>query len=420
MIKVAKFGGSSLACADNIIRAAEIVLSDEDRRYIVVSAPGKWNEHDEKLTDMLYHAYIEKSEAWTKKAIKRLEELSVKLGVDVDIPQIFDDTAYERGMEFFVSRGEYACGLIFSKYIGYEFIDAAEIIFFHKDGSLDGAKTNAVLRKRLEKCRNAVIPGFYGSLPNGDVKTFSRGGSDITGAIVAGAARADVYENWTDVDGFMLADPEIVGENKNIKNLSYRQLQGLSKMGAGIIHPHAVSPVCGFGIPVSIKNTFAPEKDGTYIEYSEKKCREVTGITGKRGYCTFVVEDFPCSVSNIISEFLKNRAEIERIQACGSAVLITVSADSVEQTRRNLLFSLGGKNRCAYIVDGTALVFVSAKNIKNNFDIVNKTFSALLENEIPLIEGDICQTDGSLTVVIKNEGLLDLAIQVIYNTLKSI
>lgn len=437
MIKVAKFGGSSLSSAENIKKAADIVLSDRDRKYIVVSAPGKLKQQEkkdaaceeglenEKITDLLYRAYYEinnkknneRNSDLLFKIKARFQGIIEELGVSLDINSLFDGINGDVCEDYLVSRGEYICGKIFSQYIGYEFIDAAEVIFFDQKGDLDLIKTALVLGKRLEKTSRAVIPGFYGAMPDGRIKTFSRGGSDISGAILAYAAHADIYENWSDVNGFMLADPEIVGENKTVSRISYRQLQALSKMGAEIIHPSAVAPVCRGGIPINIKNTFSPEKEGTLIEYSEECCEEVSGITVKKGLCTFVAEDYLPPLSTLLSVFSRHNVEIEQIQVCGGDVMITANKRSLKNGKREILYELGRRDGCSYVINDTAILYIQANALNRGLGMAERVFYSLKENNISIKTTAVCHKNGSLTALIDQSKTNDV-IKTVYKTLQ--
>ena len=292
-IKVAKFGGTSLADANQFKQVASIIKSDEARKYIVASAPGKRSKDDIKVTDMLYQCYnmIKNNEDITEifgKISDRYFGIIKDLGIDFDISGELEYTKnamlLHSGRDFAASRGEYLNSLILAKYLGYDFIDAENVIFFKDNGTFDEELTNNILSEELKKHKNAVIPGFYGSMPNGTIKTFSRGGSDVTGAIVARAAAADIYENWTDVSGMKMADPRIVNDPKTIETVTYRELRELSCMGATVLHEDAVFPARVAGIPINIKNTNRPEDKGTMIVAStgsyDKEC-VITGVTGK-------------------------------------------------------------------------------------------------------------------------------------------
>ena len=295
MIKVVKFGGSSLASAGQFAKVGDIIRSDESRKYVVPSAPGKRNAKDTKVTDMLYDCYAAaEAEEEFKPKLKKIKDrydaiingLNLKLSLEEEFRIIAENFAKKAGSDYAASRGEYLNGIIMAAYLGYDFIDAAEVVFFDENGEFDADKTDKVLSARLEKSEKAVIPGFYGAKEDGSVVTFSRGGSDITGSIVAKAAKADMYENWTDVSGFLIADPRIIKNPEVIKVITYRELRELSYMGATVLHEDAVFPVRKAGIPINIRNTNAPEDEGTLIV--ESTCHQskytVTGIAGKKGF----------------------------------------------------------------------------------------------------------------------------------------
>ena len=301
MIKVVKFGGSSLASATQFAKVGRIITSDPERRYVVPSAPGKRNSKDTKVTDMLYACYaLAENDEDFDKELKKIAErydsiingLNLKLSLKDEFEVIEKNFAAKAGSDYAASRGEYLNGIVMANYLGYEFVDAAEVIFFDKDGNFDADKTDKVLSKRLSKVERAVVPGFYGSMPDGSVKTFSRGGSDITGSIVAKAVHATAYENWTDVSGFLIADPRIIDNPEPIKVITYRELRELSYMGAIVLHEDAVFPVRKAGIPINIRNTNAPEDEGTWIV--ETTCHQskytITGIAGKKGFVSVNID----------------------------------------------------------------------------------------------------------------------------------
>ena len=301
MKKIVKFGGSSLASAEQFKKVGDIIRADKSRRYVVPSAPGKRFSGDTKVTDMLYTCY--NAAIREKKFTNQLEEIKARydeiiegLGLDLSLEDEFstirENFGKKVGRDYAASRGEYLNGIIMANYLGFEFIDAAEVILFDEEGRFDGEKTNEVLSKRLETVENAVIPGFYGAMPDGTIKTFSRGGSDLTGSIVAKAAKVDMYENWTDVSGFMIADPRIISNPKSIEAITYKELRELSYMGATVLHEDAIFPIRKEGIPINIRNTNAPDDKGTLIV--EATCRHpkytITGIAGKQGFASITIE----------------------------------------------------------------------------------------------------------------------------------
>ncbi len=302
-LKVAKFGGSSLADAEHFAKVRDIVLSDPDIRYVVPSAPGRRFKEDSKVTDMLYqcHRLVERNQSHEEvfqKIIQRYMDIYCALDLDFDFYGLLLETGDQirrlKNPDFAASRGEYLNGILLSHYLGWDFIDAQNVIKFDRQGVFASEWTNEIMAEELSKHEHAIVPGFYGSYPNGDVHTFSRGGSDITGAIVARASKADVYENWTDVSGFLMADPNIVENPKCIRELSYRELRELSYMGATVLHEDAIFPVHKASIPTNIRNTNDPSDPGTMIvpKVSENRHRDqrITGIAGHKNFTLITID----------------------------------------------------------------------------------------------------------------------------------
>ena len=299
---VCKFGGTSLADGNNIRRAAEIALSDPSRKFVVVSAPGKRFSEDVKVTDLLYASYTESrdkkgcGEAFAR-IRKRFCSIVEELGIDFDIGAVLDETqeaiARSDSADFAASRGEYLNARIMAALTGREFVDAKDIIFFDERGMFDEKKSYPRIAERLFAAKEAIVPGFYGTGADGRIRTFSRGGSDISGAIVARAVNADLYENWTDVSGFLACDPRIVQNPQKIEVISFKELRELSYMGANVLHAEAIFPVRKGDIPIRIKNTFRPEDAGTIILPSKKYVPHgniVTGIAGKKDFTVIYLE----------------------------------------------------------------------------------------------------------------------------------
>lgn len=300
-IKTVKFGGSSLASGEQFRKVRDIITADPVRRYVVPSAPGKRFKDDAKVTDLLYACYEKASRGESIAPIfdrirERYDSIISDLGLDMtldsDYAEIESALIHKIGRDYAASRGEYLNGKILAHYLGYDFIDAADVIFFREDGDFDSEKTNEILSAVLKRHTHAVIPGFYGSMPNDTIKTFSRGGSDITGSIVARASSSAIYENWTDVSGFLMADPRIVNDPKAISTITYRELRELSYMGANVLHSESIFPVKRAGIPIRIRNTFRPEDRGTLIssKVSPARGRTVTGIAGKKDFTVISLE----------------------------------------------------------------------------------------------------------------------------------
>ena len=302
-IKVAKFGGSSLCDAEHFRKVKRIIESDPDYRYVVPSAPGKRFDGDEKITDLLYqcHRLVERNhshEELFERIRERYMAIAGELELDFDVEGLLLETGDAirrlKNPDFAASRGEYLNGILLSKYLGWDFIDAKDVVKFDRQGNFAAEWTNEVMRQVLAEHPHAVIPGFYGAYPNGDVHTFSRGGSDISGAIVARAAQADVYVNWTDVSGFMMADPRIVDHPRCIRELSYRELRELSYMGATVLHEDAIFPVHKAGIPTNIRNTNDPDDPGTMIvmqpSWDHDNDHVITGIAGHKNFSLLSIE----------------------------------------------------------------------------------------------------------------------------------
>lgn len=323
-IVVTKFGGSSLSEASQFRKVKEILLGDSNRMYVVPSAPGRREPDDAKVTDMLYTCHKLASKGELAEFEKVFAELSARyteiideLGLNLDFAPHLEQVHYAmlngQSVDYAASRGEYLNGIILAEYLGWEFIDAAEVIFFDANHRFDSERTQEVISARLAGTRYAVIPGFYGSNPDGTIRTFSRGGSDVTGAIVARAAGAELYENWTDVSGFLMADPRIVKRPKRIHVITYRELRELSYMGAGVLHEDAIFPVRMAGIPINIRNTNEPDNPGTMIVRADESHVRgaITGIAGKKGFTAIAVEK-----NMMNSELGFGRRMLEALEEC--------------------------------------------------------------------------------------------------------
>lgn len=302
-IKVCKFGGTSMASAETLAKVKNIITAESDRRFVVVSAPGKRDKNDVKITDTLYKCFddvisIGSCHETFKLIRQRFVDIVKDLGLSMDIESILDETekaidAEKQKPDFAASRGEYLSARVMAEYLGYTFIDAADIIRFDSKGTLNAVYTDDKIKSKFADVENAVIPGFYGKDSFGRIKTFSRGGSDVTGSIIAKGVDAEIYENWTDVSGFLVCDPRIVPEAEIIDALSYSELRELSYMGASVLHAEAIFPLMSSKIPINIKNTFKPEDKGTLIvptEYGAKHDKVITGIAGKKDFTVIFIE----------------------------------------------------------------------------------------------------------------------------------
>ncbi len=395
-IKVVKFGGSSLADAEHFKQVAKIIKADPTRKYVVPSAPGKRFSEDTKVTDMLYSCYemvrnnLNIDEMFSKIA-DRYNSIIAELDLDFDISgalnYVKNAMLHHSGRDFAASRGEYLNGLILAKYLGFDFIDAENVIFFRDDGTFDQEKTNTVLREELMKHKYAVIPGFYGITPNGTIKTFSRGGSDITGSIVARAADADLYENWTDVSGFMMADPRIIKDPCIIKTITYRELRELSYMGASVLHDEAIFPVRYASIPINIKNTNRPEDRGTMIvpttnDYDSKHV--ITGVSGLRGFSAITIEKDRMNsevgfIRKVLEVFEENNISVEHVPSGIDTISVVLDTKALDPVRERLLTRIQRSTRPDSIAveDGLALIAVVGRGMVKAKGTSARVFNAV-------------------------------------------
>ena len=434
MKKVVKFGGSSLASAEQFMKAGDIIRADESRRYVVPSAPGKRSSDDTKVTDMLLHVYETAAEGGDIdseiKAIKaRYDEIIKGLGLkdfslDKDIEEIASKLKAEPEKDYAASRGEFLNGKIMAKYLDAEFIDAAEVIFFNEEGNLNDYKTDKTLSARLANCDKAVIPGFYGLGKNGKIKTFSRGGSDVTGSIVAKAAKADVYENWTDVSGFLMADPRIVKDPKGIRYITYRELRELSYMGASVLHEDAIFPVRKCGIPINIRNTNMPEDEGTWIVEStaQKTDYVVTGIAGKKDFCTVFVTKAMMNAEigfgrKVLQAFEENGISFEHMPSGIDTMTIVVHADEFMHKEQKVISAIHrlAEPDSVEIESGLALIAVVGRGMKSASGTAGKLFTALAKQGINIRMIDQGSSELNIIIGVKNSDF-ETAIKAIYAT----
>ena len=432
MIKVVKFGGSSLASAEQFAKAGKIVQSDQGRRYVVPSAPGKRSAKDTKVTDMLYACYalVEADEEFRIPLMKIKDRydsiingLNLKLSLEDEFRKISENFKQKAGVDYAASRGEYLNGIIMANYLGYEFIDAAEVIFFNGKGEFDAERTNEVLAARLATCETAVVPGFYGSLPDGTVKTFSRGGSDITGSIVARAAQAGCYENWTDVSGFLIADPRIIDHPQTIRTITYRELRELSYMGASVLHEEAVFPVRKAGIPINIRNTNAPEEEGTWIV--ESTCHQskytITGIAGKKGFVSVNIDKDMMNGEvgfgrKVLSAFEENNISFEHMPSGIDTMTVFVHQpefEGKEQAVISAIHRLANPDSIELESD-LALIAVVGRGMRSTRGTAGRIFSALAHASINVKMIDQGSSELNIIIGVSNEDF-ENAIRAIYD-----
>ncbi len=433
MSKVVKFGGSSLADAKQFRKVADIINADPERVYVVPSAPGKRFKDDTKVTDHLYNCYdkvqqgVDFAEAFAP-ARERYDGIIKELGIDLDLSdeyvKIGADFRDGASRDYAASRGEYLNGIILAKFLGYEFIDAAKGIFFDSKGNFDADITNACLGAILERTPKAVIPGFYGAMPDGSVKTFSRGGSDFTGSVVAKAAGVDMYENWTDVSGFLVADPRIVDSPAGIEVITYSELRELSYMGAGVLHEDAIFPVRSAKIPINIRNTNAPDDAGTLIvpDAAGKPPRFlITGIAGKKDFSVISVEKDQMNNENgfirRVLQVLENHNVFPEHMPTGIDTLsIVVNSHQLEGQRENLAERLKEVTHPDHfeIIDGLALIAVVGRGMRAKKGTATRVFAALSHADINIKMID--QGSSELNIIVGiDEKDFEKAIKVIYD-----
>lgn len=394
-VKVLKFGGSSLADAEQFRRVAQIVKSDPDRRYVVASAPGKRSSRDVKITDMLYTCYElaadEKDFSEVFDAIKaRYNDIINELEIDLDLSETFEKIkhafTHNSGRDYVASRGEYLNSKILAKYLDFHFLDARKCIFFDDNGNFDADRTNSVLRDYLSKYEYCVIPGFYGSMPNGTIKTFSRGGSDITGSIVARAASASLYENWTDVSGFLMADPKIIENPKAINTITYKELRELSYMGATVLHEDAIFPVRYSKIPINIKNTNRPDDRGTFIVpmTDEIPPHTITGVAGKVGFSTLTIEKDMMNGQigfgrRVLQALEENGISYEHFPSGIDTMTLVISTKEMSKKRGDVMASIckAVNPENIFIEDNLALIAIVGRGMVKAKGTAGKVFTAL-------------------------------------------
>lgn len=400
MKKVVKFGGSSLASAGQFKKAARIIRADKTRIYVVPSAPGKRFSSDTKVTDMLYSCYgvairekdfTEQMDAIKARYQEIIDGLKLTISLEDEFKTIRKNFGKKIGRDYAASRGEYLNGKIMAAYLGFEFVDAAEVVRFDPEKNFDEETTNRLLSERLQNSSGAVIPGFYGAMEDGTIVTFSRGGSDITGSLVALAVQADLYENWTDVSGFLIADPRIVQNPKAIETITYKELRELSYMGAGVLHEDAIFPVRKAGIPINIRNTNQPEDKGTLIV--EGTCRQpkytVTGIAGTDGFVSITIEKSMMNSEvgfcrKVLQVFEENDISIEHMPSGIDTMTIFVHKDVFEEKEQQVIAEIHKAVHPDHIdlESDLALIAVVGRGMKATRGTAGRIFSSLAHAHI--------------------------------------
>ena len=431
MIKVAKFGGSSCASAEQFRKVKDIVLSDKSRHYIVVSAPGKRASGDTKVTDLLYRLQDavadEKKFQETLQTIKdRYQEiidgLELQFSLASDFDRIEQDLKAGADRDYAASRGEFLNAKLMAAYLGFSFIDSASCFVFKEDRSCDYQKTEEGIRAALKDIDYAVFPGFYGANAKGEVVTFSRGGSDVTGSLIAAAEHVDLYENWTDVSGFLVADPRIVPNPEVIDYITYRELRELSYMGAGVLHEDAIFPVRREGIPIQIKNTNRPEDHGTLIvQNTLKKPRYIiTGVSGKKDFCAINIEKAMMNseigfARKLLSVLEDNNISFEHIPSGIDTMTLVIHQEELEHCEQKIL---NGIQRAVNpdlieLESDIALIAVVGRGMKSSRGVAGRVFSALAHEYINIKMIDQGSSEYNIIIGVRNEDF-EKAIRAIY------
>lgn len=429
MVVVVKFGGSSMANAGQFQKVKNIVNANKDRKIVVVSAAGKRNSEDTKLTDLLFllHAHLKYQVSYTnvmKMIEDRFFDIKNELNLSFDLEKELNDLKAtlnkNTNQDFLVSRGEYITAKLMSEYLGYTFVDAKDLIFFNYDGSFNMPKIKEATKKAYEKYGKIIVPGFYGSLPDGNIKLLSRGGSDITGSLLAAAIDASKYENWTDVSGVLMADPRIVKNPKGINQITYNELRELSYMGASVLHQETVFPVQQANIPINILNTNAADDPGTIImENCTDKTQIITGIAGRKDFTSFTIHKDHISdqvgvIRDALDVFAKYNISVEHVPTGIDNFSVVVASSDVEKCIYDLIHDLNTtiKNCTVEIDDGIALIAVVGRNMASKPGISGQIFGVLGQNGINIKM--IAQGARELTIIV---GVLNSDFEKTINTI---
>ena len=432
MRKVVKFGGSSLASAEQFKKVGNIIHADKERKFVVPSAPGKRDADDTKVTDMLYSCYdLAEAGKDFKAQLQAIREryqeiidgLALKISLEEEFKIIEKNFKAKAGSDYAASRGEYLNGIVMAAYLGFEFVDAADVIRFNEQGEFDSETTNKMMRERLTHMEAAVIPGFYGAKEDGTVKTFSRGGSDITGSIVARAIKADVYENWTDVSGILIADPRIIYKPEGIETVTYKELRELSYMGFNVLHEDAIFPVRREGIPINIRNTNAPGDEGTWIVEStcQKPKYVITGIAGKKGFCAVNIEKDSMNSEvgfgrKVLQVFEDNGISFEHVPSGIDTMTVFVHQDEFMHKEQKVV---SGIHRLADpdsidIEADLALIAVVGRGMKSTRGTAGRIFSALAHANVNVKMIDQGSSELNIIIGVANADF-ETAIKAIYD-----
>ena len=431
---VTKFGGSSLANDEQFHKVRSILELEPTRRYLVPSAPGKRFPDDEKVTDLLYlcHSLASQGEPF-EAPFSRIRErymsiargLHLQVDIEAHLNEVEKGIVAGKGKDWCASRGEYLCGLLMADYLGWRFLDAADGIVFDEDGRLDDEKTRVKLAAALADGKSTVVPGFYGARENGEVDTFSRGGSDITGALVARAVNADVYENWTDVSGFLMADPRIVESPAEISSITYKELRELSHMGASVLHEDAMFPVHRAGIPTNIRNTNKPYHPGTMISKNapqEVYVPTITGIAGHKGYSVVAVEKNMMNSEvgfgrKVLQIFEDHGVSFEHMPTGIDSMCVVVNSEALNPWRDEILAEIEALvegSGSVSVSDNLSIIATVGRGMVHNCGTAARLFSAMSRSRINVRMIDQGSSELSIIVGV-NDSDFEATINAIYH-----
>ena len=433
MQKVVKFGGSSLADSNQFKKVKSIIESDESRKIVVVSALGKRNKQDYKITDLLYltaaHLKYGVDEQQVFSIVKeRYFEVLNDLGLNIDLDNEFNiiEKEFSKNIdeEYLVSRGEFLAAKLMANFLGYTFVDAKELIFFDYDGNINESKTYDALQEVLKVYKRIVVPGFYGTYPDGKIHLLSRGGSDVTGSILAKASSATIYENWTDVSGFLVTDPRIVQDPKQIKEISYDELRELSYMGANVLHEDTIFPVQELDIPINVRNTNRPLDDGTIITSNPTDTKEIiTGIAGKKDYLSITIIKKQKTqklivIREVLNVLAKYNINVEHMPSSIDSFSLIISSNEINKRLYEVVAEIKSLTEVTDVIveQGIALVAVVGRNMALKPGMSAKLFSIFGNNGINIKV--IAQASQELSIIVGVENSqFEKAITAIYNGL---
>lgn len=435
MLKVAKFGGSSVANAKQITKIKHIIESDTSRRIVVTSAIGKDQENESKITDLLYllYAHLEYGINYnhilntiTERFLNIKNDLNLSYDIETQINDLKKELSKDISKDYLVSRGEYFTANLLAEYLGYQFIDATEVIALAYDGSIDYETTEKQLKEIMKQDTKIIIPGFYAKTPNQKIRLLSRGGSDITGSILAKVSKADLYENWTDVDGIYVADPKIVNHPKLVNSITYGELRELSYRGANVLNQETIIPLTKMGIPLKIKNTNNPTSEGTLISNTFAKASDlITGISGLKNFTSFNItkdnaKQLILVLKNVLNLFIRYKINIEHIPTGIDTFSIIAKTEDIKDYYFDIINEVREIDGVINLSleDDISLVAIVSRSMSNIPGVAGKIFTTLGKHKINIKMIAQASTEISIIIGISNKDY-ESSIQVIYDAFYS-